>query len=121
MKVAVVDDNPIYCECLRTIFDSDGFEVIGEAYDGAGAVRMVREQRPEVVVMDINMPLMGGLEAAGIISADSPETAVILTSAEDDEEYRRKALEVGALAFIPKGTLSAQRLETLLGGVVDGR
>lgn len=120
MKVIVVDDNPFYCQFLRTVLTTDLFEVVGEAYDGTEAVRMVREQQPEVVVMDINMPQMDGLEAAQIIKADFPGTVVILTSTDNDAEYHRRAQEVGAKAFIPKAVFSAQALGDALARINGG-
>ena len=109
-KVTVVDDNPGYCLFLKEILTGKEFEVVGEAYDGKEAVRLVRDLRPELVVMDIEMPQMDGLEATGIIRSDAPGTAVVLISVNDEEEYHRQARAAGAVAFIPKTTFSLKRL-----------
>ena len=104
-RVALVDDQALLRAGLRALLDAeDGIEVVGEAGDGEQAVAVVREQRPDVVLMDIRMPGLDGLEATRRIAAD-PELAsvkvVVLTTFEVDE-YVFEGLRAGAAGFLLK-------------------
>jgi DNA-binding NarL/FixJ family response regulator len=104
-RVALVDDQALLRAGLRALLDAeDGIEVVGEAGDGEQAVALVREQRPDVVLMDIRMPGVDGLEATRRIAAD-PELAgvkvVVLTTFEVDE-YVFEGLRAGAAGFLLK-------------------
>jgi DNA-binding NarL/FixJ family response regulator len=104
-RVALVDDQALLRAGLRALLDAeDGIEVVGEAGDGEQAVAVVREQRPDVVLMDIRMPGVDGLEATRRIAAD-PELAsvkvVVLTTFEVDE-YVFEGLRAGAAGFLLK-------------------
>jgi DNA-binding NarL/FixJ family response regulator len=105
VRVALVDDQALLRAGLRALLDAeDGIEVVGEAGDGEQAVALVREQRPDVVLMDIRMPGVDGLEATRRIAAD-PELAgvkvVVLTTFEVDE-YVFEGLRAGAAGFLLK-------------------
>ena len=98
------------------MFEKDGaFKVISEAADGADAVRKAGEHAPDVVVMDIRMPVMTGIEAARRILARRPETNVVLISMGADSEYPRLAQQIGARAFITKRNLSSSTLQGAVG------
>jgi DNA-binding NarL/FixJ family response regulator len=104
-RVALVDDQGLLRAGLRALLDAeDGIEVVGEAGEGEGAIALVREQRPDVVLMDIRMPGVDGLEATRRIVAD-PDLAgvkvVVLTTFEIDE-YVFEALRAGAAGFLLK-------------------
>ncbi len=81
--------------------------MVGEAGDGEEAVRLARDLRPDVVLMDIGMPGLDGLEATRRIKADRPEARVIILTVHGEEAYRRAAGESGADAFLPKKALIA--------------
>jgi DNA-binding NarL/FixJ family response regulator len=105
VRVALIDDQALLRAGLRALLDAeDGIEVVGEAGDGEQAVALVREQRPDVVLMDIRMPGVDGLEATRRIAAD-PELAgvkvVVLTTFEVDE-YVFEGLRAGAAGFLLK-------------------
>jgi DNA-binding NarL/FixJ family response regulator len=102
-RVVLADDQPLVRAGLRVLVaDTPDLEVVGEAGTGAEAVRLVRETRPDVVVMDIRMPGMDGIEAARIITA-GPETASILVlTTFDDDEYVYAALRAGVSGFLVK-------------------
>ncbi|HEX6620330.1 MAG TPA: response regulator transcription factor, partial [Solirubrobacteraceae bacterium] len=104
-RVALVDDQALLRAGLRALLDAeDDLEVVGEAGDGEQAVTLVREQRPDVVLMDIRMPAVDGLEATRRIAA-APELTgvrvVVLTTFEVDE-YVFEALRAGAAGFLLK-------------------
>jgi two-component system, chemotaxis family, protein-glutamate methylesterase/glutaminase len=105
MKILIVDDSYLIRSILKEIIASvEGFEVIGEAGNGKKALEMAEELRPELILMDVNMPVMDGIEATGQIMASCPVPIVILTS-EDISDVGYKALNKGALELIPKPSI----------------
>lgn len=118
MKVRVVlaDDQTLVRGGFRVLLDTeDGFEVCGEAADGAEAVRLARERKPDVVVMDIRMPGMDGLEATRRITADPALTGVrvLVLTTFDIDEYVYEALRAGASGFLLKDTEPVELLRAL--------
>jgi DNA-binding NarL/FixJ family response regulator len=102
IRVLVADDQRLVRSGFRVILDIEpDIEVVGEAEDGAEALRLVRELRPDVVVMDVRMPVMDGLEATRQIVADSATRVVVLTTF-DADEYVYGALQGGASGFMLK-------------------
>ncbi|WP_436532052.1 response regulator [Actinoplanes sp. HUAS TT8] len=103
VRVLLVDDQPLIRNGLRVLInDAEDLTVVGEAGNGAEAVRMAREQRPDVVVMDIRMPVMDGIEATRhVLAGDNPAKVLILTTF-DDDEYVFAALRAGASGFLVK-------------------
>jgi DNA-binding NarL/FixJ family response regulator len=102
IRVLIADDQRLVRSGFRVILDSESdVEVVGEAGDGAEAVRLVRQLRPDVVVMDIRMPVMDGLEATRQIVADGDTRVVVLTTF-DADEYVYGALQGGASGFMLK-------------------
>lgn len=111
LRVLVVDDQALFREIARSMFDSSGeFEVVAEASDGVTAVDIYQRMRPDLVLMDIQMARMNGIEATRLILKQDPEARVVLISMKADPEYRRVAEEMGALAFIAKRDLTASAL-----------
>lgn len=110
MRVLVVDDHEPVRVCVRQLLENGSHEVVGEAADGAEAVRRVEELRPQVVVMDIQMPVMDGIEATRRIAARFPGVRVLAFSTFDDLAVVVRALEAGAAGYLLKndsGTLAA--------------
>jgi DNA-binding NarL/FixJ family response regulator len=111
--VLLVDDQPLMRESFRALLDaSPGFVVVGEAGTGAEAVRCARQHRPDVVLMDVRMPEMDGIEATRRICAD-PETAavrVLILTTFDLDDYVYAALEAGASGFLVKDATAAELL-----------
>ncbi|HEY9059668.1 MAG TPA: response regulator [Pseudobacteroides sp.] len=103
IRVVIVDDSEETRSNIKTILAFEKrFEVMGEAENGAEAVNIAKELRPDVILMDINMPVMDGIKATSIISIECPETSVIIMSVQGEQEYLRKAMSAGAREFITK-------------------
>jgi DNA-binding NarL/FixJ family response regulator len=103
ITVLLAEDHTIVREGFRKLLElEDDFEVVGEAEDGRQAVAMVKKLRPAVVVMDIAMPLLNGLEATRQILKAVPNTRILILSAHSDDAYVKNATEAGAVGFLLK-------------------
>jgi DNA-binding NarL/FixJ family response regulator len=103
IRVVLADDQPLVRAGLRVLIaDTHDLDVVGEAATGAQAVELARELRPDVVVMDIRMPGMDGIEATRMITAEQATTQVIVLTTFDDDEYVYGALRGGASGFLVK-------------------
>lgn len=103
IRVLIADDQPLVRRGLALILGPDPeFEVVGEAEDGARAVALARELRPDVVVMDIRMPVLDGVGATEELARTLPQTRVLALSTFDMDEYVVAALRAGAYGFLPK-------------------
>ncbi|WP_030769411.1 MULTISPECIES: response regulator [unclassified Streptomyces] len=103
VRVLLADDQPLVRSGLRVLMaDHPDLEVIGEAATGTEAVRLVREIGPDVVVMDIRMPGMDGIEATRLITADRAATRVLVLTTFDEDDYVYGALRAGASGFLVK-------------------
>ncbi len=101
--VMIVDDHGIVRTGLRLLFERiPGIQVTGEATDGREAVTMAKQLRPDVVIMDVGMPLLNGLEATAQIVKENPMAGVIMLSMHADESYVLKALDAGAKGYLIK-------------------
>ncbi|HEY8552325.1 MAG TPA: response regulator transcription factor [Thermaerobacter sp.] len=116
IRVLIVDDHALLREGLRQVFHLEpDIEVVGEACSGDEAVRRSAQLRPDLVVMDINLPDMSGIEATRQIRAASPSTRVLVLTIHDQEEYLLEAIAAGASGFVlkdvePRTLLEAVRL-----------
>ncbi|MCX5583664.1 response regulator [Streptomyces erythrochromogenes] len=103
IRVLIADDQPLVRRGLALILGPDPeFEVVGEAEDGARAVALARELRPDVVVMDIRMPVLDGVQATAELARTLPDVRVLALSTFDMDEYVVAALRAGAYGFLPK-------------------
>jgi DNA-binding NarL/FixJ family response regulator len=103
IRVLLADDHRILRDGIRALFDDQSdIEVVGEAEDGLKTVKMVAQLRPDVVVMDIAMPLLNGLEATRQIQRDHPRVKVLILTMHENEEYIRQVLAAGALGYVLK-------------------
>ena len=115
VRVLIVDDQEPYRAALRMVVDlMDGFEIAGEAYDGESALALAGELAPDLVLMDVQMPGIDGLEATRRLTTAHSDIRVIVLSTYHADEYERAALEAGALAFISKADFGPHRLAGLL-------
>ena len=105
IRVVIVDDQPLVLAGLRALFEhAEDITVVGEATNGRQAVQVVRAERPQVVLMDIRMPVMDGIEATRMIKQDSPagDVSVLILTTFDVDEYVYAALSAGASGFLLK-------------------
>ena len=103
INVMLVDDHGLVRNGIKRILDDvDGIAVVAEAENGEQAITRVREQRPDVILMDIGLPDKSGIEATRDIKAEFPEVAIVALTIHEDEEYFFKMLEAGASGYVPK-------------------
>jgi DNA-binding NarL/FixJ family response regulator len=104
VKILLVDDVDSLREMLKALLACEpGYEIVGEATDGAAGVRAAKDLRPDVVVMDLNMPVMDGIEATRRIVAEVPGTDVVVFTSLDGPDTTRALSEAGAAAHVSKG------------------
>jgi DNA-binding NarL/FixJ family response regulator len=114
-SVLIVDDHPSFRASARALLQAEGFEVVGEAADGAEALRAVEELHPDVVLLDVQLPDIDGFDvAARLTRANSQAPAVVLTSSRDGSDFGPLVEYSGARGFVPKAELSAEALAGLL-------
>ena len=103
-KILIADDEEIIGTCLKKMIDwkSINAEVIGVALDGEEALKMFREKLPDIVILDINMPFINGIELAGIINQEHPDTKVIMLTAYKEFEYARQAIKYQVVDYLTK-------------------
>jgi DNA-binding NarL/FixJ family response regulator len=113
VRVLIVDDQEPFRMAARLVVDAtDGFEVVGEAETGETSVEMARELEPDLVLMDVNLPGINGLDATRQILSDRDQSVVVLLlSTYEEAEYAPRAAECGASAYIPKAAFGPDRLE----------
>jgi DNA-binding NarL/FixJ family response regulator len=116
ITVILADDQKLFVESLKTVIEtrSDNIEVAGIAFDGKEAVELVRKMRPDIVLMDVRMPVMDGVEATRIICQKYPETQVIMLTTYDDEVYVHDALSKGAVGYLLKETQPSNLIMSIL-------
>jgi DNA-binding NarL/FixJ family response regulator len=121
IRVLIADDHTLFRAGLRALFASEGdIEVVGEAADGAEAVHRALELRPEVVVMDLMMPIMNGIEATRELKAKLPDVKVLVLSMYDDEEHVQRLLAGGASGYMLKKATSDELVRALREVVAGG-
>ena len=115
IRVLLVDDTPEIRRLLRVNLELDGrFEVVGEAGDGAEAISLTGSLRPDVVVLDLAMPVMDGLEAAPAILDSAPAARILVLSGFDHSRMEARARERGAHGYLEKGTAFTRIADVLV-------
>lgn len=117
MRVLIADDHALFRDGLRSLLEANGTDVLAEARNGKEAVELARLYRPDIVLMDLNMPEVDGLAATRLISAEMPEVRVVVLTASDDDADLFEAVKSGAQGYLPK-SLEAEELFSFLDGVL---
>jgi DNA-binding NarL/FixJ family response regulator len=120
-RILIVDDHEIFRRGLRSLLESrDEFDITGEAANGLEAVEKAKQLRPDVIVMDVSMPQMDGLQAARLIRGERPGSKILILSQHDSPHMLAAALDAGASAYVTKSQV-ARCLFAALDAVIQGR
>jgi DNA-binding NarL/FixJ family response regulator len=118
-RVLIVDDHPLTQEALASLLTQHGFEIVGQAASGEEAIRQAAKQQPDLILLDLSMPGMSGLEALPELRRVAPGSEVIVLTASGTEENLLRAIRGGASGYLLK-TEPPQRIVEFLRGVVNG-
>jgi DNA-binding NarL/FixJ family response regulator len=114
IRVVVVEDHPLVRESLCSILTASGeFDVVGEAADGMTALDVVEEQKPDIVLMDVYLPRMGGVAATALITAGVPGVHVLGISSQPSDHIRRAMMDAGAAGYLDKACSVGELYEAL--------
>jgi DNA-binding NarL/FixJ family response regulator len=114
IRILLVDDHPIVRQGLKTLLAGhSGWEVIGEASDGMEAVDKADSLRPDVMILDVTMPRMNGLEACRLIRQKTPGMEILFVTQHDSPQMMREALEAGARGYVVKSNAARDLLEAV--------
>ena len=114
IRILLADDHTVMRDGLRALLERQpDMAVVAEAADGRECVRLAEEQAPDVVIMDIGMPNMNGIEATRRITSEHPRVAVVILSMHQDESYVLRALKAGAKGYLLKDSLRAEVIEAI--------
>jgi DNA-binding NarL/FixJ family response regulator len=120
LRVLLVDDQPLFLEMLAlTLLPDAGLEVVGQAHDGLEATALARALEPDVILMDIDMPVMDGIEATRRLSVASPRSRVVVVTASTSPEDGARARAAGACAYIRKWSSSDELREAVVEAAAD--
>jgi DNA-binding NarL/FixJ family response regulator len=112
--ILIVDDDPRFRTQARDLLAADGFDVVGQAVDGASGLEAARSLRPDFVLLDIGLPDVGGFAVARALAGDRPAPLVVLTSSRDARAYGRRLTDGDCLGFIPKELVSGAAIRALV-------
>ncbi len=113
MRILIVDDHPLFIDGLQALLEAGEMTVVGTARDGAAAVAAVRELRPDVVLMDLQMPGCDGLTATRLIKSEFPAIKIVILTMNDDEQALFEAMKNGAAGFLLKNLETTEFLGLL--------
>ncbi|MBI4338585.1 MAG: response regulator transcription factor [Chloroflexi bacterium] len=118
ISIVVADDHPIVRHGLKTLLEAEAdFKIVGEAADGNETVRLVSELAPDILILDMVMPGLSGLEVIERVRITSPHTRIVVLSMHRDEAYVQASLRNGASAYVLKGSPSAELMEAIRAAV----
>jgi DNA-binding NarL/FixJ family response regulator len=112
-RIVIADDHAVVRDGVKLLLELEGFEVVGQAEDGLEAVKLVRELRPDVAVLDRGMPLLNGVDAAREIRQAVPETLLVLLTMDTDENHLLEALQAGFRACVLKSYEARELIEAI--------
>ena len=113
--VLIVDDHPTFRLTARLLLEAEGYEVVGEAGDGASAIDAARKLAPQLVLLDVQLPDIDGFDVASRLLDGEDGPVVVLTSSRDGADFGPLIERSGARGFIPKAELSGERIRALTG------
>jgi len=113
IRIVLADDHVLVRQGLKSLLEREGFQVVAEASDGQEALSHVESLQPDIVVMDISMPILNGLNAAQKMSRSSPKTKTILLTQHDEGQYIREALEAGVKGYVLKSQVASDLLSAI--------
>jgi DNA-binding NarL/FixJ family response regulator len=114
LRVLMVDDHPIVLAGLKALVEADpNFEVVGKAGDGRSALRLAKQLLPDIVVLDISMPEMNGIEVTTALLAERPECRVLVLTMHEDRAYLRQLIEAGVSGYLLKRSASDELIRAL--------
>jgi DNA-binding NarL/FixJ family response regulator len=119
MRVLIADDHDLFRDGLRSLLEARGVTVVAEARNGREAVELARRETPDIVLMDLSMPDLGGLAATRLISADQPDVKVVVLTASEDDADLFESIKSGAQGYLLKN-LKTDELLGMLEGVARG-
>jgi DNA-binding NarL/FixJ family response regulator len=114
VTVLIVDDHPTFRSFARDLLESEGFEVVGESEDGTSALEAATSLRPDLVLLDVQLPDLNGFDVARRLKADGVPTVIVLVSSRGASDYGDQIESSGAAGFIPKADLSGEGIRALL-------
>lgn len=121
IRVIICDDHALFRRGLTMVLESEeGIEVVGEAEDGAEAIRQAESLAPDVVLMDVRMPRISGIEAAATIAASAPSSKILMLTVSDEEDDLYEAIKAGAAGYLLK-EISIEEVATAIRAVVSGQ
>jgi DNA-binding NarL/FixJ family response regulator len=112
--VLIVDDHPSFRGMARALLESEGFTVVGEAADGESAVEQARALRPDIVLLDVQLPDIDGFQVAARLTANGSCPDIVMTSSRDSCDFGSLIEQSGARGFVPKAEISAEAIAALL-------
>ncbi len=115
MRVLIADDHVLFRDSLKSLLEARDFEVVGEANDGREAIELAWKLKPDIVLMDLSMPGVDGLEATKRLAAELPEVKVVVLTAADDDGNLFEAIKSGAKGYLLKNLKSDDFFELLVG------
>ena len=114
MTVLIVDDHRSFRTAARRVLENAGFDVVGEAADGESALDVIRELRPDIVLLDVALPGIDGFEVASRLTANGDAPAIVMTSSRDAADFGPRVKQSGARGFVPKAELSGPAICALV-------
>lgn len=113
-RLLIVDDHEIFRRGLRALLEpSSEWQICGEAVDGLDAIEQCKSLSPDIVVLDVSMPRLNGLEAARAIKKEKPDSRIVIITQHDSPQIRSAALEAGAQAFVTKSAVGSELVTAL--------
>jgi two-component system response regulator NreC len=113
IRIVLADDHVLVRQGLKSLLEREGFQIVAEASDGQEALRHVQSLMPDIVVMDITMPILNGLDAARQMTVSSPQAKIILLTQHVEEQYLSEALEVGVKGYVLKNQVASDLIQAV--------